>query len=52
MRTNTNLSTFTGDVTEAKGVLSIELMVGSKTLVTAFFIVDVRGRYNLLSGRD
>jgi hypothetical protein len=39
-------------VTKAKGVLSIELMVGSKTLVTAFFIVDVRGRYNLLSGRD
>jgi hypothetical protein len=52
MRTNTNLSAFTGDVTEAKGVMSIELMVGSKTLATAFFVVDVRGWYNLLLGRD
>jgi hypothetical protein len=52
MRTNTNLSAFTGDVTEAKGVMSIELMVGSKTLATVFFVVDVRGWYNLLSGRD
>jgi hypothetical protein len=52
MRTNTSLSAFTGEVTEAREVLSVELMVRSKTLATAFFVVDVNGRYNLLLDRD
>jgi hypothetical protein len=52
MRTNTSLSVFTGEVTDAKGVMSAELTVGSKTLTTAFFVVDLGGRYNLLLGRD
>jgi hypothetical protein len=34
------MSAFTGDVTE--------MIVGSKTLATAFFIVDVKGCYDLL----
>jgi thiamine pyrophosphate-dependent acetolactate synthase large subunit-like protein len=37
MRTNTSLSAFTGEVTKTKGVMSVELMVGSKTLATVFF---------------
>jgi hypothetical protein len=52
MRTNTSLSTFTGEVTETKGVITAELAIGSKILATAFFIVDVGGRYNLLLRRD
>jgi hypothetical protein len=52
MRTNTSLSAFTGEVTDTKGVMSVELTVGSKTLATTFFVVDVNGRYNLLLGRD
>jgi hypothetical protein len=52
MKTNTSLSAFTGGVTETKGVISAELTIGSKTLTTAFFVVDVGGRYNLLLGRD
>jgi hypothetical protein len=52
MRTNTRLSVFTGEVTDTKGVLSVELTVGSKTLAMAFFVVDVNARYNLLLGRD
>jgi hypothetical protein len=52
MRTNTSLSAFNGDVTEAKGVLSAELTMGRKTLATTFFVVDTKGRYNLLLGRD
>jgi hypothetical protein len=52
MRTNTSLSVFTGEVTDAKGVMSAELTVGSKTLTTAFFVVDLGGHYNLLLGRD
>jgi hypothetical protein len=52
MRTNTNLSAFTGEVTKTKGILFVELIIGSKTLPTAFFMVDVKGQYNLLLGRD
>jgi hypothetical protein len=52
MRTNTSLSAFTGEVTETKGVISAELAIGSRTLATTFFVVDVGGRYNLLLRRD
>jgi hypothetical protein len=52
MKTNTSLSAFTGEVTETKGEFSVELMIGSKTLATAFFMVDVKGCYDLLLGRD
>ena len=52
MRTSMGLSGFTGDLSEAKGVIVMELTVGSKTVPTAFFVVDVKGRYNILLGRD
>jgi hypothetical protein len=52
MRTNTSVSAFTGEITETKGVMSVELTMGSKTMATTFFVVDVKGRYNLLLGRD
>jgi hypothetical protein len=51
-QTNMSLNGFFGEPAEAKGIISKELTVGSKTLPTAFFIVDVRGRYNVLLGRD
>jgi hypothetical protein len=50
--TNLSLSGFAGDPTEAKGIICMELTVGSKTIPTAFFVVDVKGRYNMLLGRD
>jgi hypothetical protein len=52
MKTNMGLSGFSGELSEAKGVISMELTVGSKTLPTAFFVVDVKGRYNILLGHD
>jgi hypothetical protein len=52
MKTNMGLSGFSGELSEAKGVISMELTVGSKTMPTAFFVVDVKGRYNILLGRD
>ena len=52
MKTNMGLSGFTGELSEAKGVITMELTVGSKTLPTAFFVVDVKGRYNILLVRD
>jgi hypothetical protein len=50
--TNLCLSGFVGDPTEAKGIICKEVTVGSKTMPTAFFVVDMKGCYNMLLGRD
>jgi hypothetical protein len=47
-RTILSLSNFTGDPTEAKGIICKEVTVGSKIVHVAFFVVDVKGRYNVL----
>ncbi len=53
MKTNMVLNGFEGkEKTEAKGVMSVELTVGSKTLATAFFVAEVQGNYNVILGRD
>jgi hypothetical protein len=44
-QTNMNLSDFLGEPTEAKGIVSKELTIGSKTMPTTFSVVDVKGRY-------
>ena len=36
----------------AKGVASMELTIGSKTLATTFFVSEVQGNFNLILGRD
>ena len=41
-----------GEPIPAKGVASMELTIGSKTLATAFFVAEVQGSYNLILGRD
>ena len=46
------LSDFMGGLKEAKGVLVVELAVGSKVLPTTFFVVDAKGSYSVLLGRD
>jgi hypothetical protein len=51
-QTNLSLSGFSGEPAEAHGMLSAELIVGSKTLLTVFFVVEVRGRYNILLRGD
>jgi hypothetical protein len=35
-----------------KGVISMELTIGSKTLATTFFIVETQGNFSLILGRD
>jgi hypothetical protein len=50
--TNLSLSCFACDHTEAKGIICKELMVRSKTVHMAFFVMDVKGCYNMLLGRD
>jgi hypothetical protein len=51
-RTNLSLSGYAGDPTKAKGIICKELTVRSKIVHTAFFVVDVKGCYNMLLGRD
>jgi hypothetical protein len=41
-----------GTLMEARGVVSMELTVGSKALTTAFFVVEVQGNYSVIVGRD
>jgi hypothetical protein len=48
--TNLSLSSFACDPTEAKGIIYKELTVGSRTVPTAFFVVYVKGCYNVLLG--
>jgi hypothetical protein len=39
-----------GNPMEAWGVVSMELSVGSKSLTTAFFVVEVQGNYSVILG--
>jgi hypothetical protein len=41
-----------GEPMSAKGVISMELTVGSKSLATAFFVAETQGNYSLILGRD
>ena len=51
-KTDMMLKDFEGNVSPVKGVICIELTIGSKTLPTTFFVVNGKGAYNLLLGRD
>jgi hypothetical protein len=37
---------------EAKGVISMELTIGSKTLAMAFFVAETQGNFSLILGHD
>jgi hypothetical protein len=41
-----------GNPMEARCVISTELTVGSKSLSTAFFVVEVQGDYSIILGCD
>jgi hypothetical protein len=52
IKTNITLSDFNGQTSEAQGVLSVDLTVGGKTIPTSFFVVNSKGSYTVLLGRD
>jgi hypothetical protein len=52
LRINMTLSGFSSKVSDARWIISKELTVGSKTVLIAFFVVNVVGGYNILLGRD
>jgi hypothetical protein len=41
-----------GNPMEARGVISMELTIGSKSLATTFFVIEVEGYYSVIIGRD
>jgi hypothetical protein len=52
MKTNLSLNGVGGNPMEARGVISMELTVGSKSLATTFFIIEVQGYYSVILGHD
>jgi len=50
--TDMRLTYFSGNISVTKGAICVELTVGSKSLPTTFFVVDAKGTYSLLLGRD
>nr|CAD39935.2 OSJNBa0091C12.13 [Oryza sativa Japonica Group]CAD40163.2 OSJNBa0061A09.2 [Oryza sativa Japonica Group] len=52
IKTNMVLKDYGGNPSETKGVLNVELTVSSKTIPTTFFVIDGKGSYSLLLGRD
>jgi hypothetical protein len=52
IKTNVTLSDFNGQASETQGILNVDLTVGSKTILTSFFIVSSKSMYTVLLGRD
>jgi hypothetical protein len=52
IKTNVTLSDFNGQASEAQGVLNVDLTVGSKTVLTSFFIISSKSTYTVLLRRD
>jgi hypothetical protein len=52
IKTNMVLKDFEGKTSPARGAINVELTIGSKTLPTTFFVINDKGSYSLLLGRD
>jgi hypothetical protein len=52
IKTDMMLKDFGGNVSKTRGAINVELTIGSKTLLTTFFVIDEKGLYSLLLGRD
>jgi hypothetical protein len=46
------LNDFAGNPSDTKGCVHVDLMIGSNTLLTTFFVIEGKGVYSLLLGRD
>jgi hypothetical protein len=45
------LNDFAGNPLDTKGCVHVDLMIGSKTLLMTFFVIEGKGAYNLLLGQ-
>jgi hypothetical protein len=46
------LNDFAGNPSDTKGCVHVDSMIGSKTFLTTFFVIEGKGAYSLLLGRD
>jgi hypothetical protein len=46
------LNDFAGNPSDTNCCVHVDLMIGSKTLLTTFFVIEGKGAYSLLLGRD
>jgi hypothetical protein len=46
------LNDFARNPSDTKGCVHVDLMIGSKTLLTTFFVIKGKGAYSLLLGQD
>ena len=52
IETDMMLKDFGGNASKTRGAINVELTIGSKTLLSTFFVIDGKGSYNLLLGHD
>ena len=52
LETDMMLRDFGGNASKTRGAINVGLTIGSKTLLTTFFIIDGKGLYSLLLGHD
>ena len=52
IETNMMLKDFGGNASKTRGAINVELTIGSKTLLTTFFIINGKCSYSLLLSRD
>jgi len=52
LKTDMMLRDFGGNVSHTRGAIHCELTIGTKTLLMTFFVIDGKGTYSLLLGRD
>ncbi|BFG30708.1 hypothetical protein CerSpe_169820 [Prunus speciosa] len=50
--TETTVSGFVGDTTRSKGIIPLQVRVGGKVRMTAFFMVETMSHFSALLGRD
>ena len=48
IETEVSASAFTGEISKTVGVLPIDITVGSKTSLSAFFVINYTANYNVL----
>jgi len=51
LKTNMVLRDFACNPSDTRGAVHAELMIGSKTLCTTFFVIDGKGAYSPVLGR-
>jgi hypothetical protein len=52
IQTDMMLKDFEGAISPARGAICVDLTIGSKTLPTTFFVINGKGSYSTLLGRD